>query len=101
MRFYDVPVNQSVPTEANRSLTSYIFVGHSPSGWTNNELGIAWLEQVFDKRQRRKQEEGEGFLLWMAMDLTSRRNFWTSTLINRYSLLSSLLTLLTPFSLLM
>jgi hypothetical protein len=23
MRFYDVPVNQSVPTEANRSLTSY------------------------------------------------------------------------------
>jgi hypothetical protein len=24
MRFYDVPVNQSVPTEANRGLTSYI-----------------------------------------------------------------------------
>jgi hypothetical protein len=23
MRFYDVPVNQSVPTEANRGLTSY------------------------------------------------------------------------------
>jgi hypothetical protein len=23
MRFYDVPVNRSVPTEANRSLTSY------------------------------------------------------------------------------
>jgi hypothetical protein len=25
MRFYDVPVNRSVPTEANRGLTSYIF----------------------------------------------------------------------------
>jgi hypothetical protein len=25
MRFYDVPVNQSVPTEANRDLTSYKF----------------------------------------------------------------------------
>jgi CRISPR/Cas system endoribonuclease Cas6 (RAMP superfamily) len=25
MRFYDVPVNQSVPTEANRDLTSYIY----------------------------------------------------------------------------
>jgi hypothetical protein len=24
MKFYDVPVNQSVPTEANRGLTSYI-----------------------------------------------------------------------------
>jgi hypothetical protein len=24
MRFYDVPVNQSVPTESNRGLTSYI-----------------------------------------------------------------------------
>jgi hypothetical protein len=23
MRFYDVPVNRSVPTEANRGLTSY------------------------------------------------------------------------------
>jgi hypothetical protein len=26
MRFNDVPVNQSVPTEANRGLTSYIAV---------------------------------------------------------------------------
>jgi hypothetical protein len=25
MRFYDVPVNRSVPTEANRGLTSYSF----------------------------------------------------------------------------
>jgi hypothetical protein len=54
MRFYNVPVNQSVPTEANRSLTSYIFVGHLPSEWTNNELGIAWLEQVFDKKTEKK-----------------------------------------------
>jgi hypothetical protein len=28
MRFYDVPVNRSVPTEANRGLTSY-----NQSGW--------------------------------------------------------------------
>jgi hypothetical protein len=26
MRFYSVPVNQSVPTEANRGLTSYIHI---------------------------------------------------------------------------
>jgi hypothetical protein len=25
------------------------FFANSPSGWTNNELGLAWLEQVFDR----------------------------------------------------
>jgi hypothetical protein len=24
-----------------------IFVSHSPSGWTNNDIGLTWLEQVF------------------------------------------------------
>jgi hypothetical protein len=28
MRFYDVPVNRNVPTEANRGLTSYIKFAH-------------------------------------------------------------------------
>jgi hypothetical protein len=31
MRFYDVPVNRSVPTEANRGLTSYILLSPSDS----------------------------------------------------------------------
>jgi hypothetical protein len=25
-----------------------VFITSSPSGWTNNEIGVAWLEQVFD-----------------------------------------------------
>jgi hypothetical protein len=25
------------------------FISSSPSGWTNNELGLAWLEQVFER----------------------------------------------------
>jgi hypothetical protein len=25
-----------------------VFLGKSPSGWSNNELGMAWLEQLFD-----------------------------------------------------
>jgi hypothetical protein len=25
-----------------------VFLGHSPSGWSNNDLGLAWLEQLFD-----------------------------------------------------
>ena len=30
------------------------FVDSSTSGWTNNDLGLAWLEQVFDRYTRRK-----------------------------------------------
>ena len=26
-----------------------VFFSNSPSGWTNNELGMAWLEQVFER----------------------------------------------------
>lgn len=26
-----------------------VFVGYSPTGWTNNDLGLAWLKLVFDR----------------------------------------------------
>ena len=26
-----------------------VFITSSPSGWTNNDIGLAWLEQVFDR----------------------------------------------------
>jgi hypothetical protein len=26
-----------------------VMVTSSPSGWTNNDIGLAWLEQVFDR----------------------------------------------------
>jgi hypothetical protein len=45
MRFYDVPVNQSVPTEANRGLTSYVFVCDH-LGWGGSLAALAhWLSQ--------------------------------------------------------
>ena len=31
-----------------------VFFATSSSGWTNNELGLAWLEQVFDRRTKEK-----------------------------------------------
>jgi hypothetical protein len=34
-----------------------IFVGNSPSGWPNNELGSAWLEQVFDRFTKPKARQ--------------------------------------------
>jgi hypothetical protein len=42
MRFYDVPVNQSVPTEANRGLISYTqgMVAENPNLSPDERLGI-------------------------------------------------------------
>lgn len=31
-----------------------IFVSSSPSGWTNDELGLAWLTDVFDRFTKEK-----------------------------------------------
>jgi hypothetical protein len=33
-----------------------VFATSSPSGWTNNEIGLAWLEQVFDRKTRLKAQ---------------------------------------------
>jgi hypothetical protein len=31
-----------------------VFATSSPSGWTNNDIGLAWLEQVFDRKTKVK-----------------------------------------------
>jgi hypothetical protein len=31
-----------------------VLVSSSPTGWTNNELGLAWLKQVFDRFSKQK-----------------------------------------------
>ena len=33
-----------------------IHVASSPSGWTNNDIGLAWLEQVFDRYTKAKAQ---------------------------------------------
>jgi hypothetical protein len=38
-----------------------VFISSSPSGWSNNEIGLAWLEQVFDRYT--KQRAGRWRLL--------------------------------------
>ncbi|KAL6153674.1 hypothetical protein ACJBU6_06979 [Exserohilum turcicum] len=34
--------------------THQIRISSSPSGWTNNEIGLAWLQQVFDRSTKAK-----------------------------------------------
>jgi len=31
-----------------------VLITSSPSGWTNNDIGLAWLEQVFDRYTKDK-----------------------------------------------
>jgi hypothetical protein len=35
----------------------------SPNGWTNDKLGLAWLEQVFDKHTKKKASNGREWRL--------------------------------------
>jgi hypothetical protein len=39
------------------------FILLSPSGWTNNELGLAWLEQVFERCTKQKARLGRDWRL--------------------------------------
>jgi hypothetical protein len=37
------------------------FVNSSPTGWTNNNIGLAWLEQVFDHKTKQKARLGRNW----------------------------------------
>jgi hypothetical protein len=40
-----------------------VFVSSSPTGWTNNDIGLAWLEQVFDRKTKQKARLGQDWHL--------------------------------------
>jgi hypothetical protein len=40
-----------------------VFVSSSPSGWSNNDLGVTWLEQVFDCHTKEKARRGRDYRL--------------------------------------
>ncbi|PVH90822.1 hypothetical protein DM02DRAFT_478438, partial [Periconia macrospinosa] len=34
--------------------TSRHYSEYSPSGWTNNDVGLSWVEEVFDRETKKK-----------------------------------------------
>jgi hypothetical protein len=40
-----------------------VFITSTPSGWSNNDVGLAWLEQVFDRCTREKARRGRDYRL--------------------------------------
>jgi hypothetical protein len=45
---------QSSWVEEIKSGEHNVLVGSSPSGWTNNNIAVAWLKQVFDRFTKAK-----------------------------------------------
>jgi hypothetical protein len=51
-----------------------IFVSSSLSGWTNNDVGLAWLEQVLDRHTKKKARQSyrllilDGYWSYVTMD---------------------------------
>jgi hypothetical protein len=40
-----------------------VFFSNSASGWTNNDVGLAWLEQVFERFTKQKARRGYRLLI--------------------------------------
>tara|TARA_R110002003_G_scaffold848_1_gene21686 strand:+ start:790 stop:1551 length:762 start_codon:yes stop_codon:yes gene_type:complete len=45
---------QSSWVDAIKVIKHDVFVTSSPPGWTNNDIGLAWLEQVFNRQTEKK-----------------------------------------------
>lgn len=54
---------QSSWVEAIQAGEHSVFVTSSPSGWSNNDIGLAWLKGVFERETRRYASTGYRLLL--------------------------------------
>ena len=54
---------QSSWVDAVDSEKHSVFVSSSPSGWTNNTIGLAWLKEVFERETRRQARSGHRLLV--------------------------------------
>jgi hypothetical protein len=52
-----------------------VFIGNSPSGWSNNDIGLAWLEQVFERHTAPKTTRGWRLLIVDGHGSHLSRNF--------------------------
>ena len=56
-----------------------VFVTSTPSGWTNNDTGLAWLEQVFNRCTKKKARRGKD---WRLLILDGHGNHVTGDFID-------------------
>ena len=70
-----------------------VFVSSTPSGWTNNEVGVAWLKQVFDRFTKTKARRKYRLLI-----LNKHSSYITINFINYYDKNKILLAIFPPHS---
>jgi hypothetical protein len=56
-----------------KALEHDVFVSSSPSGWSNDDLGVTWLEQVFDRHTKEKARHGRDYQLLILDGLRTPR----------------------------
>jgi hypothetical protein len=72
-----------------------VFITSSPSGWTNNDIGLAWLEQVFDRCTKEKARRGRD---WRLLILDGHGSHLTQDFINYCDSYRILLAVFPPHS---
>jgi hypothetical protein len=70
-----------------------VFLGNSPTGWSNNELGMAWLEQLFDRLTKEKARRK-----WRLLIHNSHRSHLTMDFISFCDANKTLLMVFPPHS---
>jgi hypothetical protein len=80
MRFYDVLVNRSVPTEANRGLTSYINPDVVSTIWCDNQQTVGIVTKAEEKLQT-KLKHVDIHQLWLRQEVEAERLYvdWKPT----------------------
>ena len=67
-----------------------VLVTSSPSGWTNNDVGLAWLEQVFDRYTKDKARQRRS---WRLLILDGHGSHLTQD----FSTIAKLIVLCSPY----
>jgi hypothetical protein len=70
-----------------------VFITSSPSGWTNDDIGLAWLEQVFNRETKAKARSS-----WRLLILDGHGSHVTSSFIDYCDQHRILLCVLPPHS---
>jgi hypothetical protein len=72
-----------------------VFVGLTLSGWSNNDVGLAWLEQVYDRCTKKKAQYERD---WRLLIVDGHGSHLTMDLINYRDDYRIVLAIMPPYS---
>jgi hypothetical protein len=75
-----------------------LFIAGSPTGWSNDKIGLAWLEQVYDRCTRPLRGNRSNWRQWRLLILDRHGSHVTMKFIDYYDLHRILLLVFPPYS---